>query len=676
MAFILRQPTYTLPWVQNPWYRHPMSMRTWTWSMPIDNYPAAAAQEFMPGQYDYPLPPPPVYPVNSRTGYQNLVILTPATVILRQNYWPGPILPRQPTPFQFPNVALLATAAPAAAEFMPGQYDYPLPERLPWPISARTWLSQKAPEEAAPPPFFETDWPLPIRPQWPTSARTWLFSNVHVIGARPTNQYDWPLPVRSPWPGFRGFTQSVITGESGNRPFNKFDWPLPIPPVFPVSGRTWLQPVIREAAAAIIPPQYSTLLPPSRLFVPAPFNPQNTTLLTAAPLVPVYDYALPALPRRGELTWINQGIREVSGDRPFNKFDWPMPRVPVQPGSVRTWIDQTKVALATVTPPIAQYDWPLPQRPQYPTSARTWLQATVAVLGARPYNQYDWPLPRVAAQPISSRTWIQPPITSVSGDQPFNQYDWPLPDVPPPVASQRTWIWNAQIQLAPPVPNIAQYDWPVPQRPPLVASQKGYLQGSITSISGDSPFNEYDWPLPLRPFFPTSGRSWIWPSQNQLTPATPPIAQFDWPVPGRPPVVSSQRNWIQGVIWQISGDLPKNQYDWPGPRVAPLPVSARSWLQARVHIIGARPASQYDWPVPKAPQFPISGRFYRDSIKLSLIEAVRPRVYDWPLPRRPEFPASGRTLINRSIWQISGDLPKNQYNWPQAVRIKYTLIHQ
>ena len=81
--------------------------------------------------------------------------------------------------------------------------------------------------------------------------------------------------------------------------------------------------------------------------------------------------------------------------------DWPNPRAPIYPVSLRTWIDQTKLALQPL-PSIAtlNYDFPNSRGPIYPVSLRTWSDQTRRQLigedeffGLAGHPNFDWPNP-------------------------------------------------------------------------------------------------------------------------------------------------------------------------------------------------------------------------------------------------------------------------------------------
>src|SRR5215813_4697474 len=132
MTFTPRDPLYIGPNARWSVYFYPVRLRTWL-NTNAAFFPAAAPTSFMPGQYDYPLPPrtPDQVHLPELQGSSPLTLRSLRPVIpLVTRVQAGPGQRLDLTWMSNPPLALLASAAPAAI-VIPGQYDYPLPPTLP-----------------------------------------------------------------------------------------------------------------------------------------------------------------------------------------------------------------------------------------------------------------------------------------------------------------------------------------------------------------------------------------------------------------------------------------------------------------------------------------------------------------------------------------------------------------
>src|SRR5262245_8963809 len=130
MTFTPRSPLYIGPNSRWSVYYYPVTLRTWL-NTNAAFFPAAAQPSFMPGQFDYPLPPraPDQVHLPELQGSSPLTLraLRPIVPPVIQ----APVAPRQQSDLTWMSNPSAALLAPPAVVVMPGQYDYPLPAALP-----------------------------------------------------------------------------------------------------------------------------------------------------------------------------------------------------------------------------------------------------------------------------------------------------------------------------------------------------------------------------------------------------------------------------------------------------------------------------------------------------------------------------------------------------------------
>src|SRR5262245_30253213 len=226
MAIIQRSPLYVaFAWRRDRNLFWPTQNRTWTQSGPL-YFPVAAAADFIPPTYDYPLPPRPFehYQIPERQIGLSVNLLV-APLVQTPTAWPRQLALafRPDLSWTARNIALLTPAA-AVAEFIPPQYLYPPPPELTWPMSARTWI-QRGVLVVPTNPFAQEDWPIPQRPPIAYARAVSAFIPLLHSVQPPERQDQWPIPIQP----YRVYAQSAAppTALVGAQPFAQEDWPQP-----------------------------------------------------------------------------------------------------------------------------------------------------------------------------------------------------------------------------------------------------------------------------------------------------------------------------------------------------------------------------------------------------------------------------------------------------------------
>jgi hypothetical protein len=375
----------------------------------------------------------------------------------------------------------------------------------------------------------------------------------------------------------------------------------------------------------------------------------------------------------------------VDNPLPFNQYDWPLPKVAIQPE--RTIAQNFLLPYPTILLPVP-FDWSLDTQPFRPDA--TWISAPIPVTAAVqfPFNQYDWPLPKVPAQPAQNWT-LQFPLELIGKDVlPHNQYDWPLQrqqPIPGPTIAQS---FPLELIGQDKLPALNR-DWPLPQRP-LPPAFTWTWQYNLNLVGKDVlPHNQYDWPLPKAPTRPDA--------THVFTPPTPgfllaPFRQQDWPLTRIPPLLPFGQTTAFPLTLIGKDALPFRQQDWPLPSQPPrpnatwlqfvIPPAAQlylpvpfdwsleaqpfrpdaTWISAPVPVTAAVqfPFNQFDWPLPRTAA-PIAFNLTA-SFNLNLIgqDQLPHNQYDWPLPRGPQFPPVFLPTSNINLYQppITVSVPK------------------
>lgn len=166
---------------------------------------------------------------------------------------------------------------------------------------------------------------------------------------------------------------------------------------------------------------------------------------------------------------------------PFRQRDWPNPRGPEFPVSLRTWTDSYKLQLIGKDRlPTRQSDWPNPRGPEFAIDLRTWTNSyKLGLIGkdALPTRQRDWPNPKLPG--IDTRADQQSrnlALTQVVVQAPFSVREWPnpLPTQVPVIPQQDVNLALNQVVVVQPPFSLA--DWPNPSNP------VGWVQWDVQNI--------------------------------------------------------------------------------------------------------------------------------------------------------------------------------------------------
>jgi hypothetical protein len=342
-----------------------------------------------------------------------------------QTDWPNPslrIVQRQ----DFQNAIELALLGQDRVYGAPGQvprYDWPNPRAAARTVDLLTWigLPQIAPPVIAA-PFGQPDWPNPVlriaqRQDWPRGVTLELLGQDVLFGAPgQTRTYDWPVPP-APRRAVDLLTWAppvslgILVAPPAPLPFNQGDWPVPRGPLGGIELRTWIQPVALNLLGQDRffggPGQ-----PPPNLDWPVPrgaFRPDLTWLqalaaqLTAPPPPEPFallDWPNPPGPRAAtELrTWLQAVPLNLLGrdNLPPFRSDQSVPRGAARSIELLTWLQSLNQATSE-PPPFALRDWPNPRGPLHPISLRTWAEPVKLLLLGKDnllIRQTEWPVVR------------------------------------------------------------------------------------------------------------------------------------------------------------------------------------------------------------------------------------------------------------------------------------------
>src|SRR5262245_17330515 len=538
---------------------------------------------------------------------------------------------------------------------VPGQFDYPLS------LSRYAVPAQSVPTNIA------------------------LLSTPVVVQQFMPGQYDYPLPPQPPrLGGFWASTPTVSLTPVVQAPFNLEDWPVPAQPArvyarsFGLNLATTVQPFAQDIWPVPVQLQRVYTLPYS-----AP-----VALLTAAVQTPfnLEDWPSPRLPFQppSARTWLQQGIKELPALPPSSEWTQIVPPYRVYAASYSTPIT---LISAPAQAPFSLEDWPVPRQPY-----RVYAEVRRADIGllhsVQPPNRLDqWP---VSTQPyrVYAQSYATPlPLVTI---QPFNQEDWPQPIRPPIVYSPARGMNFALLHSI--QPPISQTSWPKPIDPYRVYAVS-YSTPTTLFAAPDRAFAETDWPVPVQPYRvyadvrrasmdllhsvqpPTRLDHWPVPVQpyrgyapSYSTPLTAitvqPFNLEDWPLPVRPPIVYSPAVGANMKLLH-SVQPPISQSDWPQP-VRPYIVRSVSYgTPATLFTAPDVPFSQEDWPVPKQPY-----RVYAEarSADIRVLHSAKPpnRQDHWPQQQRP--PTRGLTWT-QSLTALQLQKPFAQTDWPLPKRL-------
>ncbi len=401
-----------------------------------------------------------------RTPQQILATIVPAGAL---KDWPNPrgYSRNEQLGWTQPGNALAASLGNPP----PRDFDWPNPQPNRYSVYYGTWTdSFKLPLTTVRAPYLQTDWPVPRGYQHPVSLRTWTDSfKLPLTTVRaPYLQADWPVPKAAKGvlqdfcppvplpiqtavavvytlsssaevsgPEFRidqnyvratrlGSPITVLTTVSGT-PFAQKDWPNPRGIRNP---QDWQLRTPPQLLATIKPPYTQFDWP-----VPRGAKPGVQDWVTGASLAlatvdlsPATEISWPSFTQDRTSVWAtalgSPRLLFVPVVSPATiVFDWPNPRGPIFPISLRTWSDSFKLPLTTVRPPSIQRDWPVPKG-HGPRQSFTQVALTIAtfVPPTPPPSQKNWPNP------------LPYPPLKITYEFPASQNFWPpTPPIPPPI---------------------------------------------------------------------------------------------------------------------------------------------------------------------------------------------------------------------------------------------------
>jgi hypothetical protein len=379
-------------------------------------------------------------------------------------------------------------------------------------------------------------------------------------------------------------------------------------------------------------------------------------------------------------------------------YDWPNPRLPIQPQENRGFVHGTNPCLIGqdqffANPgQTATYDWPNPARPRQPAQADQPPNLLAGTLGqVQPFSQTDWPNPlqvRRAVQP-DSQTSLLVGLLSV----PFLQSDWPLPQVPRQPQDNRGFVHGTNLCLigqdvlfgAPGETSL--HDWPNPLLPRQPQENRGFTRGSNIQLIGQDQFptRQQDWPNPLRPRQPNQADC---QSSLLVEALAVPFNQTHWPNPLLARQPQENQGFVRGVdlclagqdgFFDGAGRAPV--YDWPNPLRPRYPIQPEAppdLLASTLGIPPPQPFSQTDWPLPSLPRQAQENRGFLHSTCIGLIgkdqfygAPGQAQVYDWANPQQRRYPLQPESLPNLLSSTLGqAPTPFQQHDWPNPQQPK------
>jgi hypothetical protein len=519
-----------------------------------------------------------------------------------------------------------------------------------------------------PPPFNQKDWPLPP---------------AYAVQAQRAVDYTWTsnnyiLPFRPPTPDvtkiFRPHLRSLP------------DQPYP-PNAF--QSWTWNQTIRLQAAppVGIMPGEPVMDLPPAHYRLPDQvqlhswISNYNLNLIGkdrlpagVMPGEPSYDLTprpYEPWPLRSWAYNLTIYIQPLVVQRPFNQFDWPAPRAPLQP---QFWTQPYNLNLyaAGPAPDLTKIFRPimrsLPDQPVqqpirdsvFPAYAALYTVPAALV----PRNQYDWPVPRAPQQPAAS--WTASYNLNLIGQDklPAGKIITDRPTLAP-VPAALSWTFSFSLPLnAQPFFTI-NFDWPVPRAPQQGALGMTWRQvdkiGYDQMVTGEQLTD-----LPPRDF-QRLFQTFIQTANPATYPINFPANQYDWPVPKAP--LQPALSWTASYNLNLIGQDQKP----PGQQFTELPPRDfarlfQTWINfVSLALVTAPPdltkqARQQDWPLPGAYPRPDDTWISRYNLSLVGQDQLPVRQQDWPLSYAPQRPNELLTFIHRSDFLIQK--PTAQYDWP------------
>jgi len=403
----------------------------------------------------------------------------------------------------------------------------------------------------------------PIVPSW-----AWQY-NLNLIGqdALPVGDRSFELPQRLSW--YQSWTQSLLTSTLFTQAIppgqQRYDTPPPV-----TWQRSWVQNLLQSTLFAPQLPtgeQVYALPVPSAAPIMQSWTWQYNPNLVGQDALPVGRRAtdLPS-PVDWRIGWAQNLLASTLAPvfaLPFNQYDWPIPKGPIQPVRGWTWAYNLDL-IGQDSMLIGRQVWDLtPFAP--PRKDQTWVwQYNLNLIGqdALPVGQrsFDQPPLRVFWQ----RSWeVNLVLSTLRGQDrlPTGEQIWALAPQPP-VPSALVWTWQYNPNL------IGQDALPVGQRswarPPEVDWRQGWTQSLVAQLTAAAavPFFPNAWQLPDQGFYQTDLRTWVQATKLLLA---VPFNQLDWPVPRAPqqPALGWTASYNLNLIAQDKLVVGKQVYDRP-----------------------------------------------------------------------------------------------------------------
>ena len=375
----------------------------------------------------------------------------------------------------------------AAVTLPRNQYDWPLPARVDYPISLRSWVNAGIQiEYVFRAPYYSLRWK---QPYFNYDLAPFAVALRTPAAQKPVNQSDWPLPILRTRDAV-GYTFSPRAPE--RMPVNQYNWPLPI-------VRT------RDAVGYTFAPRA-----PDRM----PVNQD--------------DWPLPIRRTPDAITYTRSPQFGAPEQMPVNQDDWPLPIRRTR--EAITWTQSPNFAQQVQPRPVNNFDGSIPIRPQ--TFIQAVQQSNIVIqasASARPVNQYDWPVP--AQQRREVLTWISRPQAAPE-IRPVSNFD--LLAFPRRVSQLPTWFDQQTTALhTPPLP-VNQDDWPLPSAAQRMASGYGYFFAPFLARRPEAmPPTTAVFPPPIGYHYPNELRSFLRSPPTIVPAPIPPPRRRPTPGVGR-----------------------------------------------------------------------------------------------------------------------------------------------
>ena len=456
-------------------------------------------------------------------------------------------------------------------------------------VVQNTVLRQVAP----PAPFVLEEW---ITPPAKVYAQVDQVSvNTKLLSPRPDSQSEWATPPARVYPQPDVVENVAIGRLLSVKPFNQEEWVTPPAKVYPAQ-------------------QWEDVLRP--LVFPSPFK--QSEWVTP----PAYKHSHPEqVP--------NTTIRQIApppGNKPFNQYDWPNPRLRVPP--TPSWEDVLRPL--SFPSPFKQSEWVTPPPKRFPQPDVVQNTSIGRLLSTKPFSQSEWVTP--PAKTFLPYQW-EDSLRPLVFPAPFKQTNWPNPTLAK-VYAQPDVVQNTTLrQVAPVYAPFKQSEWVTPPAKVYPAQQ---WEDSLRPLVFPAPFKQVDWPNP------TLAKVYAQPDvvQNttlrQVAPVYPPFKQSEWVTP--PAKVYPAQQW-EDVLRPLVFPAPFKQTNWPNPTLAKVYAQPDVVQNTTLRQVPLPPFRQLDWQNPTLRKPPVQA--WEDSLRPLVLSSpfaqddwVTPPAYKHPHPEQ------------------------------------------